>query len=322
MLRRVLRRWLYENAAIKLVALILSITLFILVSGEKVSERSLRVGVAYVRPEDRALVSSVPDSVDVWVRGPWTRIKRLDPADVDPIVVDLTKIGDGEVRLNERDIRVPAGLEVRSIRPATVQIAFERQKRLPVLPELVGVPPEGFYVERVVAEPAVIAVRGAENALHGLAEVRTLPVSVAGKRAAFREKVSLAPLGPGVESDVDSVDLDVQIVEEMRERRLPATPVTVEPPSGAARPAGTLDAAPPVVDIVLRGGAEAMRKLDTRKIQALVESRVEDFVPGATRAAPVLVTGAPPGVAVEVRPREISLSNRAAGGAKLERQPP
>src|SRR6187549_2064021 len=124
MFRDLLRRWFLDNAALKRVALVLAITLFILVSGEKETERSVKVAVAYVRPEDRVLVSEVPDTLEVWVRGPWTRIKRLDPADVDPIVVDLTKSGDGEIRFDNDQLRLPAGLEVRAIRPSSIRVAF------------------------------------------------------------------------------------------------------------------------------------------------------------------------------------------------------
>ena len=100
-MRDFLRRWFLENVALKSVALVLAVTLFILVRGEKETERSVRVRLAYVKPDDRTLVTEVPQTVDVWVRGPWTRIKRLDTEDIDPVVVDLAKVGDGEVTLEE-----------------------------------------------------------------------------------------------------------------------------------------------------------------------------------------------------------------------------
>src|SRR5215470_14206367 len=122
MLRALLRRWILENAALKMVALVLAVTLFILVRGEKETERAVRVGVAYLKPSDRLLVTEVPDSIDVWVRGPWTRIKRLDPGDVDPVVIDLTKVPDGDVPIDERSIRLPPGLRVVSVRPSKITV--------------------------------------------------------------------------------------------------------------------------------------------------------------------------------------------------------
>jgi YbbR domain-containing protein len=308
-LRDLLRRWFLDNAALKVVALILAITLFILVSGEKESERSVRVGVAYVRPEDRVLVSEVPDSIEVWVRGPWTRIKRLDPADVDPIVVDLAKAGDGEIRFERDQVRLPAGLEVRAIRPSSIRVAFEHGKRVPVLPELVGAPAEGFIVEQVIADPPLVTVRGSQNAIAPVDEVHTLPLSIAGKRGNFEQRVALAPVGRGATAEVEEVDVDVQIVEEVRMHKLSSVKVALSPPPPRAA-AASVEVVPPVVDVILRGGAAAMKEVDPAKVGAAVEARPEDYAPGASRNAPVLVTGVPPGVAVEVYPREITVSTR------------
>jgi len=309
--RDLLRRWFLDNAALKLVALVLAITLFILVSGEKETERSVKVAVAYVRPEDRVLVSEVPDTLEVWVRGPWTRIKRLDPADVDPIVVDLTKSGDGEIRFDNDQLRLPAGLEVRAIRPSSIRVAFEHQKRVPVLPELVGAPAEGYIVERVVADPPLVGVRGAQVAIAGVDESRTLPLSIAGKRGDFTQRVSLAPVGRGATTEVNEVDVQVQIVEEVRMQKLSSLRVALAPPASAPRSAAAnLEAVPPVVDVVLRGGAAAMKAVDPKRVSAVVDVRLEDYAPGSSRNAPAMVTGVPAGVAVEVYPREITLSMR------------
>src|SRR5262249_32572844 len=106
MVHDLLRRWFLENVALKTVALVLAVTLFIRVRGEKETERSVKVRIAYIKPDDRVLVSDVPQTVDVWVRGPWTRIKRLDTDDIDPLVVDLTKVGDGQVTLDESSVRL------------------------------------------------------------------------------------------------------------------------------------------------------------------------------------------------------------------------
>jgi YbbR domain-containing protein len=117
-MRDLLRRAFIENAPLKGVAMILAITLFILVRGDKDTERSVRVALAIVRPEGRVLVANPPDEVEVTLRGPWTRIKRLNPKDVDPIVLDLSKVDDGDITLDSTMVHIPAGLRVASIKPA------------------------------------------------------------------------------------------------------------------------------------------------------------------------------------------------------------
>jgi YbbR domain-containing protein len=323
MLRALLRRWFLENAALKMVALVLAVTLFILVRGEKETERAVKVGVAYLKPSDRQLMTEVPDSVDVWVRGPWTRIKRLDPGDVDPVVVDLTKVADGDVVLDERSIRLPPGLRVVSVRPSKITVQFEYQKRVPVLPELAGLVADGYVVQRIVPDPASATVRGPKTFVDGLVDLRTMPVSVAGKRRPFRQHVDLAPLPKGASADVDSVDIEVQIEEEVAQKTLTGLPIQLQPPIGVRSSIApqSYELLPAQVEVLLRGGRNAIKQVDDRRVTAMVELHIEDLTPGRTRTAPVLVRGIPQGVAVEVHPSEISLSLRPPGAGRMEPRP-
>src|SRR5215212_4615357 len=109
-----LKKALTENAALKAVALILAVTLFILVRGDKDTERFVRVAIAYQKPEGKQLVSSLPASVEVRVRGPWTRIKRLDPAAFDTILVDLSKQPEGDFVFDDSLLTLPPGVRVAS----------------------------------------------------------------------------------------------------------------------------------------------------------------------------------------------------------------
>lgn len=309
-MRDFLRRWFLENVALKSVALVLAVTLFILVRGEKETERSVRVRLAYVKPDDRTLVTEVPQTVDVWVRGPWTRIKRLDTEDIDPVVVDLAKVGDGEVTLDEASIRLPVGLRVVSIRPSKIAVMFEYQKRVPVAPEVVGAPADGYTVHTITAVPPAVIVRGPKAYIDGLVDVRTLPISVTAKRTAFHSRVSLAPLPHGASLDVDAVDLEVAIEEEVAQKTLPTMPIQLTPPAGVkvSLAPSNYNVTPPTVEVLLRGGKNAIKQVDDRKVTAIVELHIEDMTPAAARVAPVVVRGTPPGVAIEVHPSEITVS--------------
>jgi YbbR domain-containing protein len=317
--RDLLRRWFLENVALKTVALVLAVTLFILVRGEKETERSVKVRVAYVKPVDRTLINEVPQTVDVWVRGPWTRIKRLDTDDIDPVVLDLTKAGDGEVPLEDSAVRLPVGLRVMSIRPAKVAVAFEYQKRVPVVPEVVGALASGFVVRALSAEPAVVGVRGPKGVIDGVVDVRTMPIPLAGKRAPFHGEVALVPPPRGAACDAERVDVTVQIEEEVAQKTLAALPIQVMPPPGVKNPPG-YDVAPSAVDVLLRGPKNAIKQVDDHKVTAVVDLHVEDLTPQAPRAAPVMVRGTPPGVAVEVHPSEITLSMKPLGTPRQERR--
>ncbi len=305
MIRDLLRRAFIENAPLKGVAMILAITLFILVRGDKETERSVRVALAVVRPEGRVLVANPPDEVEVTLRGPWTRIKRLNPKDIDPIVVDLTKVDDGDVTLDESMVRIPAGLKVMSIKPARFAVAFEHMKKLPVVPEPAGAPADGYIVSKITADPAAVPVRGVKSVLEGLHDVRTLPVPVATKRASFHTQVALAPLPRGAVAEDDLIEVDVSIVEEAAAKALGAVPVETRPPEGVPRPPN-LEVIPAKVEVVLRGGAAAMRQVVPEDVKVIVELHPEDLA-AKQRRARVTVEGLPEGVAAEVHPKEVTL---------------
>lgn len=307
MVRNWLRRALFENFTLKAVSLGLALALFVLVRGDKDTERMVRVGLAYTKPTDRDLITDVPDGVDVRVRGPWTRIKRLDPSEVDPIVIDLTKANDGDIPITEDMIRLPAGLRVASVRPSRIGVAFADLKKVAVIPEPVGTVADGFLVAGIEPEPMIITIRGPKNLLESVGDVRTLPIPIAGKRTSFQQSVPLAPLPKGITSDADNVDVKVTIEEEMGAETVAGIPVVAMLPPANTQPPG-FDLVPAKIDVTVRGSRNALKRLDRSGISAIVELRLDDFTPGVTRKAAVQVQGIPAGLAIDVDPREVTLT--------------
>jgi YbbR domain-containing protein len=306
-MREFLRRAFLDNALVKLVAFVLALTLFLLVRGERETERSFRVAVAYLRPEGRILVSEVPESVEVRVRGPWTRVTRLDAADVGPIVLDLAKHEDGDLTLNETVLRLPQGMTVASIRPPKITLHFEHRKRVPVTPVTTGAPAEGWVVQRIDLEPRAVMLKGTRAELDPIAEVRSTPIPLAGKRGTFREDVTLAGLPDGVErADTGTLTAEVVISVEETVRRLGDVPVLVRPPPGQTQ-LDLVSLEPPRVEILLRGDYDVVSQIPASSVFGTVELRPGDFQVGAKRQGLVQVEGVPAGVATEVRPRDVQV---------------
>jgi YbbR domain-containing protein len=309
--KRLMHRLFVEHAAFKIVALILAVTLFILVRGDKETERSLRVAIAYTHHDQRVLVGEVPSWIDVRVRGPWTRLRRLDAESIDPILIDLTGVVDGEVPLSEDLLRLPPGVRVRSIKPAKIVVQFEHEKRLPIVVETSGAPAKGHRVERVTPSPPTITVKGPKAALDVLADVRSAPISVAGRKESFHQSVPLAPLGDELSvAGPAGIDVEVVIGEEQAKRSLRDARVVVRGSDGKPGADG-LELTPATVEIVLLGARDQVDAVDAARVTAYIELRPTDVFLTAARPARVLIEGLPPGVAVEVRPREVSLGPRA-----------
>ena len=312
-MRELLRRALFENAALKAVALILSITLFILVHGERDAVIAAYIPVVYSpMPDDRVLMNDPLRQVRVTIRGPWTRVKRFDEREVDPLYIDLSKASDGEYSFQEDMVRLPPGLTVESINPASIRLEFEKTstKVVPVVPRIEGEPEHGFKVEQISARPSHVSVRGASTIVDATRGIESRPLSVAGTKESFRERVQLAPTEAHVTLvDPKPVEVEVAIVEEASQLKLEGMTLVMRPAPGVPMPqAGRVGIEPGKVTLVLRGSRRAIENVDRAQILATVELRADDSAPGRSRRALVVTEGIPAGVAVEAQPREVTLS--------------
>src|SRR4051812_20978957 len=73
-----LRGALLDHLPVKALALLLTLTVFLLVGSDEDREIAAHVGVSYVLPDGKVLVSKRVDEVRVTIKGPWRKIKRFD----------------------------------------------------------------------------------------------------------------------------------------------------------------------------------------------------------------------------------------------------
>jgi len=305
-----LRSALTENLGLKLLSMILALTVYLLVNSDEHREINARVRVAYVLPPDKALVSERVDEVRVTIRGPWRRLKRFDEREIDRIEVDLTHVRGGEVPITPSMIDVPRGLEIISIEPKVVRIAFEdiATKQVAVVPSFAGRPMHGYETvpNRSVIDPPMITVRGAAGIVSALEGVRTQEIRVDGRSDDFTAMVPVLPPN-GVEVLLDSpVQVTVAIEEQLVTRRLGAVPVAVRVPAGVD--AARWSTNPETVDVTLTGGLVAVEAWIDRGVAATVDLTADAAVRGGRAVLPVTVVGAPAGVGVRVTPERVTVA--------------
>lgn len=301
-----LRRALLDHLPVKALALLLTLTVFLLVNSDEDREIQARIGVAYVLPEGKVLVSERIDEVRVTIKGPWRRIKRFDEREIDRITLDLSRVVAGEVPIPATAVRLPDGLSLTSITPRAVRVAFENRidRVVEVAPVLAGRPVHGFAVaaDGIKTDPPRVRVRGAEGVIAALGQVRTQEISTDGRRQSFVTEVALLP-PDGVDVDWKGpVRVTVPLAEQLVTQSAGTARVIVV---GDAEP-GRWRVDPAEVEVELTGGVLAVE----RAIAAGVEVRAP-LPPGARGGTVRLVTGdLPPGVGVALRPPEVRLRRR------------
>ena len=294
-----------EELPIKVLAMVLAVTLFVLVRNDKDSSSGAYVKVIYSLPADRVLVSDPPSEVKVSVRGPWTKLQHLDRT-LEPIRIDVARVHSPEVYIDEDMLKLPAGVRVASIVPASVHLETEPriERDVPVQPILEGQPAEGYRVAKVLAEPAQVRVGGAKSEVDAMERVPTRPLRITDARGPVKGEVPLEPPAQHTRfMDVSSVVVSADVQPAMVEKTFPAVPIKIV---GLTRLDGTAD--PPTARVVLRGPSVLVDDITDKTIALKVEGSLIDTHPPARYARAITVSGLPAGVAAEVQPPTVMLT--------------
>jgi YbbR domain-containing protein len=189
-----MRRRLLRNFGWKLLALALSVFLWFSLSGqrrERVSERGYVIPLTVVNvPQRMVIASSIPDTVDVRLKGPFTSIRLADPSKMEA-VMDLSggEAGERIYKLSADDINAPEDLEVMGIAPNTVRLALQKLSERDVMIVPRFVPSADGASVRV--DPPTAKIAGPENEVAHMATIATDPIPLAGRPAEFSTPATL-----------------------------------------------------------------------------------------------------------------------------------
>jgi YbbR domain-containing protein len=299
--RRGLRGAMFDNIGLKFLSMVLAVTVFLLVNTDKDREITAHVGVSYMLPEDKVLVSDRLDEVRVTLKGSWRRLRKFDEREVDRINLDLRHASSGEMALSNDMIHLPSGVTVTSINPRSIHIAFQKRvdKVVEVSPQVTGRPQHGYFVSEVKTVPATIKLRGAEGTLAALPAIRTREISLEGRTEPFTtETEAVAPEGVDVVGNVQ-VTVQIRIDEELVTRKIPGLTVAVRGDGDLTR----WQVTPQQVDVTLTGALLAVEK--ARSSLVPVVRVLPDLKP---REAEVTIEGLPPGIGVKISPEHVKLA--------------
>jgi YbbR domain-containing protein len=258
-----------HHLGLKFISLALAALLWLVVAGEPIVERALRVPLEFTNlPAQLEMVGDPPDVVDVRVRGSSGALSRIAAGEL-VALIDLASARPGRrlFHLTATDVRSPFGVEVVQVNPASIAMTFEPSstKVVPVVPGVEGEPAAGYVVGTVTAEPQTVEVIGPVSALRQLTEAITEPVSVAGATEPVNETVTIGVPDAAVRLRApQSARVSVAVGPAPVEWVVEDVPVT---PRGASR---QVDVTPGRVLVNVRGPAE-IAATDTAAFEATVD---------------------------------------------------
>ena len=233
--------FLIRNPALKLLALIIAVLLWVLVSSprrEKLVERAFEVPIVFSGvPPNLIITGTVQDKATIRLRGSRSTLSSL-PVQNLTATLDLTNIKPGEVTVSigEQSLNIPQSAELVSIDPARITFRLEvlRQRDVPVRPFLVGELPVTYQLGEVVVTPPTALISGPASLVENITEVATERVILTGRTEPFSVTVGIGSDYPLVRIlQPDNVQVSVGVIAPPP----PVLPETIDTATTSTAPA-------------------------------------------------------------------------------------
>lgn len=258
--KHIVRKIFFEDWLIKLVALAVTLALWLGVTGLSTPTTTRMSGIPLnLRFTSDTEITNTPISeIDVIISGDNRKIAQINKNDL-VASVDLTgqAPGDRVIQLTPDTVllELPLGVRLDEITPSRMAVRLEavEVKEVPVRIETTGRVGEGFEVYSQTVTPARVSVRGPQSFTKTLTQVATEKIDLDGKTADFTARQTpLASPNPKLTPLDGSVDVTFRIGEKRIERTL-----TVPVNDGSNRR----------VSVTLFGGRTLLNELQPEEIQ-------------------------------------------------------
>jgi len=219
-----LRKMFLEDWGLKLLALAITMVLWLAVTGQNapVTQRIEGVQLNFLRQEGLDISNDPVSNVEVTVKGSPSLLDQMKLRDL-VVTVDISdqKAGERVIRLSPDGVKMdlPAGVKILSFRPATVPIRLSPtlEQEVEVDVKFEGNLPEGFEITGIITTPSRVRVRGPSDRLNALKKATTETVSLDGRKESFLlTRVSINIPDPKIDLLDPTVDVRVEIAEKTR----------------------------------------------------------------------------------------------------------
>ena len=204
-----MKRFFTENAGWKLLALGLSLVLWVILGHDQEIAASVSAQVRYKNLADGLDISSgVPETVTLELRGPAQRLQHDNLGTVS-VILDFSHVrepGERTFDITAATTNLPLGVTFSRAIPAQIRLEFERlvTREIPIAAQYTGAPPPGYRLERAEFQPPKLRVSGPESRVTLVTGVETDPIDltgIVGERSGqvhvFTGDPQVQPQGPG-----------------------------------------------------------------------------------------------------------------------------
>ena len=224
--RRLLRRVFLEDWLTKVVAMVITIALWLGVTGLRAPTTARLRSIPFnIRvSNDIELTNSPVQEVDLVITGDKRKIDQLNPRDL-VVSLDLSDVpaGDRAVNITSENVSIelPQGVKIVEVQPNKIAVKLERveEREITVRAETEGVAAEGFEVYNQTVTPEKVRVRGPESFVKTLDFISTEKINLNNMNSNFTvQQVALNVVNPKITVLDTVVDVTFRIGEKRVER--------------------------------------------------------------------------------------------------------
>ena len=236
-IKHILRKVFLEDWAMKLAALVITLALWLGVTGlsTPTTQRLSGVPLSLRFSNDIEVTNSPIEEVDIVISGDRRRISQINKNDL-VISLDISDMtpGDRVLQLTPENVNLtlPTGIRLDEIQPSRVPVRIEavEEKDVPVQAVTTGQLPEGYEIYERIVTPPRVRVRGPSGFIRSLDFVSTERIDLSGRTTDFKlPQVPVSILNPHA-SIRDTLVVDVAFrIGERRLERLYLVPVKDDP---------------------------------------------------------------------------------------------
>jgi hypothetical protein len=190
------------NWGTKIMAFLLALIVFVVTRDEV--QRSFTVPLRVVQDPDRVLLTPLPSSVEVRLRGPWTAVNRIGADTLGPALLDLREVRPGPMQLDPATIVMPAGVVLDALDYDAIDLRFEPvvERSVVIRAMLSGEVASDYTLVGHELQPDHWTLRGPESQLAEITELVSEPIDISGAETDVDRRVVVrVPAGQARRND-------------------------------------------------------------------------------------------------------------------------
>jgi YbbR domain-containing protein len=226
-LKQIIRKVFLEDWVMKLVALAITLALWLGVTGlSKPTTLRLTAIPLDVRYSNNIEITNTPiNAINFVITGDSRKVSQIKAGDL-AATIDISEVppGDRVIPLTPETVYIfplPPGVKVEDIQPRSFAVRIETVeiKEVPVSVETSGQLPSGFEIYDTVATPSRVSVRGPSGFIRSLGAASTERIDISGRTTDFTARqIPLNVTNP--KSTVVSENAVVEVTFKIGEQRV------------------------------------------------------------------------------------------------------